>query len=212
VISWVVLPDNFISQDKTAGILSLDCELRGRYLVWHQRCSPQLKRSQTQKGFPMKIRNKLIVLLNVTMLFASAALAQNLTSTIQNPGSTASTVPADTRIPRNSRVYIAPMNGFEIYLAAALHKKEVPLTMVTDRDLADFEITGTHETKDAGWAKTIFVSPQPSASASMQVVNLKTGVIVYADSSHRISANRGERSTAEKLAKYLKKKIEDDEK
>ena len=158
----------------------------------------------------MKIRNKLIVLLSVTMLFASAALAQNLTSTIQNPGSI-TLVPADTRIPRNSRVYIAPMNGFEIYLAAAMRKKEVPLTMVTDRDLADFEITGTHETKDAGWAKTIFVSPQPSASASMQVVNLKTGVIVYADSSHRISANRGERSTAEKLAKYLKKKIEDDE-
>ena len=159
----------------------------------------------------MKIRNKLIVLLSVTMLFASAALAQNLTSTIQNPGSTASTLPADTRIPMNSRIYIAPMNGFEIYLAAAMRKKEVPLTMVTDRDQADFEITGTHEKKEAGWAKTIFVSSQPSASASMQVVNLKTSVVVYADSSHRTSANRGERSTAEKLAKYLKKKIEDDE-
>jgi hypothetical protein len=46
----------------------------------------------------------------------------------------------------------------------------------------------------------------------MQVVNLKTSVVVYADSSHRTTANRGERSTAEKLAKYLKKKIEDDEK
>jgi hypothetical protein len=51
-----------------------------------------------------------------------------------------------------------------------------------------------------------------SASASMQITNVKTKVIVYADSSHRGSANRGERSTAEKLAKYLKKKIEDDEK
>ncbi len=46
----------------------------------------------------------------------------------------------------------------------------------------------------------------------MQVVNVKTKVVVYADSSHRTSASRGERSTAEKLAKYLKKKIEDDEK
>jgi hypothetical protein len=104
------------------------------------------------------------------------------------------------------------MDGFETYLAAALRKKGVPLTMVTNRDQADFEITGTHETKDAGWAKTIFVSPQPSASASMQVVNLRTSVVVYADSSHRTTANRGERSTAEKLAKYLKKKMEDDEK
>jgi hypothetical protein len=160
----------------------------------------------------MRMRIKLIVLLSATMLFACAALAQDQASTPQNPGSTSALAPADTRIPRNSRVYIAPMDGFEIYLAAALRKKGVPLTMVTNRDQADFEITGTHETKDAGWAKTIFVSPQPSASASMQVVNLRTSVVVYADSSHRTTANRGERSTAEKLAKYLKKKIEDDEK
>ncbi len=128
----------------------------------------------------------------------------------QRPEGTANQ-PADNRIPRNSRVFIAPMDGFETYLAAAFRKKEVPLTMVTDRDQADFEITGTHEKKDAGWAKTIFIGPQPSATASMQVINLKTKVIVYADSSHRTTANRGERSTAEKLAKYLKKKIDDDE-
>ena len=150
----------------------------------------------------MKIKMNLAFLAITTLLCASAAVAQDRNIQRQN----------DTRIPRNSKVYIAPIDGFEIYLAAALRKKEVPLLMVTDRDQADFEITGTHETKDAGWAKIIFVSPQPSATASMQVVNLKTKVVAYADSSHRISANRGERSTAEKLAKYLKKKIEDDEK
>jgi len=115
-------------------------------------------------------------------------------------------------IPAGSKVYVAPMDGFETYLSAAFRNKGVPLVIVVDRDQADFEITGTHEKKNAGWAKTIFVSPNPSASASMQVVNLKTKVVVYADSSHRTTANRGERSTAEKLAKYLKKKIEDDEK
>ncbi len=120
---------------------------------------------------------------------------------------------ADTRIPRNAKVYLAPMDGFETYLAAAIRKKEVPIVMVTDRDQADFEITGTHDKKKAGWAKTIFLGDaRDSASASMQVVNLRTKVVVYADSSHRGSANRGERSTAEKLAKYLKRKIEDDEK
>ena len=128
------------------------------------------------------------------------------------PQTTPAAVTGDTVIPRNSKVYLAPMDGFETYLAAAMRKKEVPLLMVTDREQADFEITGTHEVNNAGWAKTIFVSPNPSASASIQVVNLKTKVIVYADSSHRNTANRGERSTAEKLAKYLKKKIEDDEK
>ncbi|HVS81480.1 MAG TPA: hypothetical protein VHE60_07080 [Pyrinomonadaceae bacterium] len=144
------------------------------------------------------------------MVPAQEAASQDKPGTQVGNSTTATS--ADTRIPRNSKVYIAPMDGFETYLAAAFRKKEVPLTMVTDRDQADFEITGTHEKKNAGWAKTIFVSPSPSASASMQVVNLKTKVVVYADSSHRTTANRGERSTAEKLAKYLKKKIEDDEK
>jgi hypothetical protein len=136
-----------------------------------------------------------------------------LTAVAQEQNSATVVAPADTRIPRNSKIYIAPMDGFETYLAAAIRKKEVPVVMVTEREQADFEITGTHDKKKAGWAKTIFMGDsRDTATASMQVVNLKTKVVVYADSSHRNSANRGERSTAEKLAKYLKKKIEDDEK
>ncbi|HYR76863.1 MAG TPA: hypothetical protein VEM96_13570 [Pyrinomonadaceae bacterium] len=155
----------------------------------------------------MRLAVKVSVLALVTIACVAGVIAQDSTGATQNAVAT-----QDTRIPRNSNVYIAPMDGFETYLAAALRKKEVPLIIVTDRELADFEITGTHEKKNASWAKTIFVNPSPSASASMQVVNLKTKVVVYADSSHRTSASRGERSTAEKLAKYLKKKIEDDEK
>ena len=65
----------------------------------------------------------------------------------------------------------------------------------------------------AGWAKKIFAGDyQASTSASLTVTNTKTGVLAYADASDRASANRGYRSSAEKLAKYLKKKIEDDEK
>lgn len=120
---------------------------------------------------------------------------------------------ADTTIPRNSKIYIAPMDGFDSYLAAAIRKKEVPVILVSVPDAADFIIDGTHSKKSAGWAKTIFMGDsRSSASASMQIVNARTKVIVYADSSERGSANKGERSTAEKLAKYLKKKIEDDEK
>ena len=125
-------------------------------------------------------------------------------------------------IPRNSKVYIAPfksedtekpIEGFETYIAAALRKKNVPLIMVTDRAQADFEIVGTADKKGAGWAKKVFLGDwRSTTSASLSVINLKTGVIAYADSSHRASANRGLRSSAEKLAKYLKRKIEDDEK
>lgn len=126
-------------------------------------------------------------------------------------------------IPRNSKVYIAPImsedpykpqaEGFESYLAAALRKKDVPLIIVADRSQADFAIEGTADRKGPGWAKKVILGDfRNSTSASMTVTNLKTGVIAYADSSDRSSANRGLRSSAEKLAKYLKKKIEDDEK
>ncbi len=141
------------------------------------------------------------------LMFAALCAAQTSTGKLPLNSSTGE------RIPANSKVYIAPMSGFEAYLAAAFRKKNVPLIITTDRAQADYEITGSSEIKKAGWAKTIFFGdPRPSASASMQMVDLKTAQVVYADSSDRGSANRGHRSTAEKLAKYLKKKIEEDAK
>lgn len=167
----------------------------------------------------------------LVLLLSGSALAQAQSSTATTIQETVAVVkPADSPadrfeaqlIPRNSRVYIAPMKsedsakpieGFENYLAAALRKKNVPLIMVTDRSQADFEIVGTADKKGAGWAKKVFLGDfRGGASASMSVINLKTGVVAYADASHRSSANKGLRSSAEKLAKYLKRKIEDDEK
>lgn len=165
----------------------------------------------------------LLILMTVSIIVqAQATEPQQTASTVQ----AAMQAPADPFeaqfIPRNSRVYIAPfksedtekpIEGFETYVAAALRKKNVPLIMVADRSQADFEIVGTADKKGAGWAKKVFLGDwRGSASASMSVTNLKTGVVAYADASHRSSANKGLRSSAEKLAKYLKKKIEDDEK
>lgn len=153
------------------------------------------------------------LLLILLLACFSIVSAQDPMTPVGTPSGPAAGVQPDTRIPRNARVYISPMNGYETYLAAAFRKKEVPLVIVTEPDYADFIITGTSEKKNANWAKTIFMGDARSSnSASIQVVNVRTKVVVYADSSHRGSANRGDRSTAEKLAKYLKKKIEDDEK
>lgn len=103
--------------------------------------------------------------------------------------------------------------GFEHYLAAALRKKNVSLIIVADRSMADFVIEGTAHQRNSGWAKKIILADfRRSTSASMTVTNLRTGVVAYADSSDRSSANRGLRSSAEKLAKYLKRKIDNHEK
>lgn len=157
--------------------------------------------------------NKLILLVCLVAVSSISAFSQT---------STAQELFDAQRIPRGSKIYIAPfksestekpVEGFESYMAAALRKKGVPLLIVSDKDAADFEIEGTADKKGAGWAKKIFLGDfRNSTSASLTVTNIRTGVVAYADSSDRASANRGLRSSAEKLAKYLKKKIEDDEK
>lgn len=154
----------------------------------------------------MRVNLRKFALLTLMLLaVVQIALAQTQTETPVDV--------TDTRIPRNSKVYIAPAHGFEQYLAAAFRKKSVPLLIVTDRDVADFEITATHDKESASWARIyVWGLLQGTASASIQVVNLKTRVVVFADSSERLVALRGERSTAEKLAKYLKRRIEKDEK
>lgn len=171
------------------------------------------------------MRLTLAALAIFTFSFAAAAQTPATAEASPSPTPAATAISAADkfdaeRIPRNSKVFIGNFytegdndnRGFQSYLAAALRKKEVPLLIVTIREEADFEISGTSERKKAGWAKTIFGSGMDSASASITVTNLHTGVVAYADSSHRNDAVRGQRSTAEKLAKYLKKKIEDDEK
>lgn len=162
------------------------------------------------------------------LLALVALLTLSVTATAQETASAPKAAPVATAadkfnaelIPRNSKVYIGRFaaegeqdTGFAVYLAAAIRKKNVPVILVTGLDDADFEISGTADKKGAGLAKKLLLGDfRSTTSASIQVVNTKSGVVAYADSSHRGSANRGMRSSAEKIAKYLKKKIEDDEK
>lgn len=119
-----------------------------------------------------------------------------------------------TYIPANSKVYvnrIRGFEGFENYLVSAFKKKKVQLLVVTDRDKADFEITGYSESQKAGWAKIIFGSGLPEEEASIQVVNRQSGVIAYAVASYKTDAINGKKSTAEHLAKNLRQKMERDD-
>ncbi len=154
-----------------------------------------------------------VALLCVGAIYTNAQTAEaTVTTNASVTNATAMPADADMSIPVNAKVYIAPMEGFETYVMAAFRKKNVPLVIVNNRELAQFEITGNSESKKAGWAKTIFGSGRSAETASISVVNIRSGVVAYADSSNRNDAVRGKQSTAEKLAKYLKKKIEADAK
>jgi hypothetical protein len=113
-------------------------------------------------------------------------------------------------IEKRSRVYVAPMDGgFDTFLVAAIVKKQVPITVVTDKTKADYEITGIAESEKAGWAKMLFMNSEQSRElASVKVVELKSGDVVYGYAVHKGNSYRGKQSAAEACAKHLKGKIE----
>jgi hypothetical protein len=116
----------------------------------------------------------------------------------------------ESRVPPNSKVYIAPSGGFETYLAAAFTKKKVPVSVVTDREKADFEIKFVGESTKVGWARTVFMGQVGTdEEGSLTVTNIKTSVLAFAYAVNKKGSARGKQSAAEACAKHIKEKIEE---
>ncbi len=144
-------------------------------------------------------RRAFVTFLLSLMAFASASAQEEKTVTQSTRG-----------IERGSKFYVAPMEGgFDTYLVAAMVKKQVPVTVVTDRSKADYEITGISDSEKAGWAKMLFMgSEQSREQASVKVVHIKSGEVVYGYNVHKGNSYRGRQSAAEACAKHLKQRIE----
>jgi hypothetical protein len=112
-------------------------------------------------------------------------------------------------IPAGSRIYIAPIpGGYENYIAAGILKKKVPVVLVSDPSKADYQVSGVSESEKASWAKILFTKSSASREqASIQVVHVKSGEVVFAYSVHKANSARGKQSTGEACAKHLKEKI-----
>ena len=139
-----------------------------------------------------------------------AAKKQDSVVTPSTPASAipASATPASAEVMPNS-VFISPMNGFESYLAAAFEKKKVPLTIVADQARAAYVITGTSEEKKAGAAKMlVFGQIHSDNAASVQMVDQKTGAVIFAYAVNKKNTLHGQQTTAEACAKHLKEQLE----
>jgi hypothetical protein len=150
---------------------------------------------------------KLIIVL-LAMAWSAAGLAQD--NKAQESSETKNQpVEAKKKIAPNSKVFLAPMDGFEDELKTAIEKKKVPVTLVADKAQADYVITGTSETEKAGTAKkVIMLNWHSNEQASITVVDNKSGDVVFAYSVNKKSSAHGKRSTAEACAKHLKDEIE----
>lgn len=115
------------------------------------------------------------------------------------------------KIPSGSKVYVAPMGGFENYVVAGIVKKKVPIVIVADRDKAEYEIRGSAETERAGWAKMLFIGVQNSnEQASINVTEIKSGNIVFAYSVNKLNSYKGKQSAGEAIGKHLNEAIGND--
>ena len=118
--------------------------------------------------------------------------------------------PPSQKIPKGAKMFVAPIEGgYDTYLKDAIAKKKVPLEIVTSRDQADYEITGTSESQKESTAKKVILGNWHSREeASITVSNIKSSEVVWAYSVHKEASAHGQRSSAEACAKHLKEAIE----
>jgi len=146
---------------------------------------------------------------------APALLAFVFTLSLTSPsgGQKATNAPqanSKKKVENGSKVYVAPMEGgFDISLVAAIVKKQLPVVVVVDKAKADYEISGISQSDKAGWAKMLFLGTDASnEQASIKVVSLKTGEVVFGYNVKKENSARGRQSAAEACAKHLKENIE----
>ena len=115
---------------------------------------------------------------------------------------------ADRTIPDGSKIFIAPMGGFETYIKAAIDKKKVPVTIVEQRESADYELSGSAESQKASTAKkVIMLDWRSKEEASIKLTDIKSSEVIFAYSVHKASSAHGKQSSAEACAKHLKEAV-----
>ena len=162
------------------------------------------------------MKNKAPLAVLFLLVFGIVGMAQQAPATPE-AASAAATISQETKpaeesliIPAGAKVFVAAMpDKFDEFIKAAIQKKKVPVSVVDNRDQADFEISGYSETQKASTAKKLIMGSWHSReSASIKVANLKSGVIAFAYSYNNNDSAHGKRSSAESCAKHLKEKID----
>ena len=132
-----------------------------------------------------------------------------LALTLLSVSPTFAAAPTGQRIPAGSKIYVAPGDGFDTFLAAALNKKRVPVTVVADKEKADYILEASSESDKPGWAKVIFLKQTgTNEEASIRIINVKTSEVVFAYAVNKRNSVHGKQSSAEACAKHLKEVVQ----
>ena len=107
-----------------------------------------------------------------------------------------------------SKIFIEAADGFDTYLTAALQKKSVPVVVVSEKEKADYELAGVSDHQKPGWAKVVIMGQIHSdEQASIKLINLKSGEVVFAYSVNKKNSLHGRQTAAEACAKHMKEVV-----
>jgi len=147
----------------------------------------------------------------VTLVVCLLALAGPLAAqdTPQAPAPAAST---PTRVMPGAKIYIDPADEFGMAFAAAVLKKKVAVVTVNDREKADFFFQATTTASKEGTGERVakilvfggFAGSGRRFEGTATITN-RDGAIIFAHNSKKENFQ----STAENIAKNLKKHIEE---
>jgi hypothetical protein len=113
------------------------------------------------------------------------------------------------------KIYIAPQNGYESYLAGAFTKKNVPAQMVGTEEASDYilkpaPVDQKPESTGGKIARCMFAycaGIEGSQTASVTLVDTKTNTVVWAYNVKKGGSSNFQ-SSAEACAKHLKEWLE----
>lgn len=109
-------------------------------------------------------------------------------------------------------VYIEPQDGFETYVTAAIHKKEVPVDVVTDKAKATYILKPsaieTHkESTGSKVARCLFAycaGIEDRGNVSVQLIETDSTKVLWAYAVNKGRGQKNSQSMAEAIAKHLK--------
>lgn len=104
-------------------------------------------------------------------------------------------------------VYIEPMQGFDNYLAAAFKKKSVPLSPVINESRAAYAVQVYWPGNHAETINASLKSSHADAPPTLQLVDRKSGAVLFAYVLDKNNTWRGEQATAEAFASHVKESI-----
>jgi len=137
---------------------------------------------------------------NYVCVDTAAPLPKPLTHTVSvSPTVKRSLLP----LPGGTKVYVEPMDGFEVFFMSAIANKHVPLAITLDKTQAEYVFTGNAESQNAGWAKILLTRDVRSSQEFSVLMSNMKGDVIWTCSAMKQSAIRGKRSAAEACAKLL---------